>query len=146
MTCLSCHDGNIAKGGHMLNQVYETLPATYGPNKPPTLLGNDGGTAGDYLNDHPVGDNAVFGCGGQYNWDCTIAANGTVLMNGPNSSAFVQNYGFFVQTAAWNRHSDRTVHHLPQPAPHERGEGHQRPEHRSAQRLLRHDVLHPCAV
>ena len=43
MTCLSCHDGNIAKGGHMLNQVYETLPATYGPNKPPTLLGNDGG-------------------------------------------------------------------------------------------------------
>jgi hypothetical protein len=102
MTCLSCHDGNLAKGGHMLNQVFETLPATYGPNKPPTLLGNDGGTVGDYLNDHPVGDNATVGCGGQYNWDCTVAANGTILMNGPNSSAFVQNYGFFVQTQAWN--------------------------------------------
>jgi cytochrome c553 len=49
-----------------------------------------------------VGDNAVVGCGGQYNWDCTVAANGTILMNGPNSAAFVTNYGFFVQTAAYN--------------------------------------------
>ena len=102
MTCLSCHDGNLAKGGHMLNQVYETLPATYGPNKPPTLLGNDGGTVGDYLNDHPVGDNATVSCGGQYNWDCTVASNGTILMNGTNSSAFVQNYGFFVSTQPFN--------------------------------------------
>jgi len=102
MTCLSCHDGNIATGGHMLNQVYESLPATYGPNKPPTLLGHDGNTVGDYLNDHPVGDNATVGCGGQYNWDCTIAANGSILMTGPNSSHFVQNYGFFVQTVAYN--------------------------------------------
>ena len=57
---------------------------------------------GDYLNDHPVGDNAIVGCTGQYNWDCTIAANGTILMNGPNSSQFVQNYGFFVSTQAYN--------------------------------------------
>jgi hypothetical protein len=102
MTCLSCHDGNWAQGAMMKNQVYETLPPTYGTfNKIPTLLGNDGDGKGDYLNDHPVGLNAFVGCGGQYNWDCTIASNGTILMNGPNSSAFVQNYGFFVQTAAY---------------------------------------------
>jgi hypothetical protein len=103
MTCLSCHDGNLATGSHMLNKVYETLPGTYGTNPIPTLLGNNGnGQVGDYLNDHPVGDNAIIGCGGQYNWDCTIAANGTVLMTGPNSAAFVQNYGFFVSPAVYN--------------------------------------------
>ena len=103
MTCLSCHDGNLATGSHMLNRVYETLPGTYGSNPIPTLLGNNGaGQVGDYLNDHPVGDNAIIGCGGQYNWDCTVAANGTILMNGPNSSHFVQNYGFFVSPVAYN--------------------------------------------
>ena len=103
MTCLSCHDGNLATGAMMQNKVYETVPATYGTNPIPTLLGNNGaGQVGDYLNDHPVGDNATVGCGGQYNWDCTIASNGTVLMTGTNSAAFVQNYGFFVSTAAFN--------------------------------------------
>jgi hypothetical protein len=103
LTCLSCHDGNLATGSHMLNKVYETLPPTYGSNPIPTLLGNDGvNPNGDYLNDHPVGDNAIIGCGGQYNWDCTIASNGTVLMNGPNSSKFVTNYGFFVSPAVYN--------------------------------------------
>ena len=34
--------------------------ATYGTcNKIPTLLGNDGDGAGDYLTNHPVGVNAV---------------------------------------------------------------------------------------
>ncbi|MGA8877360.1 MAG: hypothetical protein WB555_17620 [Candidatus Korobacteraceae bacterium] len=103
MTCLSCHDGNLAKGAMMKNQLYETVPATYGNNPIPTLLGNNGaGQIGDYLNDHPVGDNAIVGCGGQYNWDCTVASNGTILMNGPNSSQFVKNYGFFVATQAYN--------------------------------------------
>jgi hypothetical protein len=103
MTCLSCHDGNLAKGAMMKNKVFETVPATYGSNPIPTLLGNNGaGQIGDYLNDHPVGDNATVGCGGQYNWDCTIAANGTILMNGTNSAQFVQDYGFFVSTAAFN--------------------------------------------
>lgn len=104
MTCLSCHDGNLATGSHMLNTVYESLPPTYGSNPIPTLLGHANGPspAGDYLNDHPVGDNAIIGCGGSHNWDCTIAANGTVLMNGPNSSLFVQHYGFFVSPAVYN--------------------------------------------
>jgi len=87
----------------MKNQVYETLPSTYGTlNTIPTLLGNDGTTAGNYLNDHPVGLNAVMGCGGQYNWDCTISATGGVLMTGANSSKFVTNYGFFVSPGAYN--------------------------------------------
>lgn len=101
LMCLSCHDGNLASGAMMKNKVYETLPATYGTkNGIPTLLGADMGTGsggtGNYLNDHPVGMNAVMGCKGTYDWDCDIDANGKVLMDGPNSKQFVQNYGFFV--------------------------------------------------
>ena len=103
MTCLSCHDGNWAQGAMMKNQVYETLPASYGTfNKIPTLLGSDGNTKGDYLNDHPVGNLATVGCGGPYDWDCSIDSTGKILMNGPNSSHFVSNYGFFVSTKPYN--------------------------------------------
>ncbi|MGD0735562.1 MAG: hypothetical protein ABR976_10465 [Terracidiphilus sp.] len=103
LTCLSCHDGNYAVGAMMKNQVYETLPPTYGTwNKVPTLLGNDGTTAGNYLNDHPAGLNAVMGCGGQYNWDCAISATGSVQMTGANSSRFVADYGFFVKPGTYN--------------------------------------------
>jgi cytochrome c553 len=103
LTCLSCHDGNLAQGAMMKNVVYETLPTSYGTyNSIPTLLGKDGNGAGDYLNDHPVGLAAAVGCGGQYNWDCTITAGGVLQMTGPNSSKFVQNYGFFVSPAAYN--------------------------------------------
>lgn len=103
LTCLSCHDGNYAQGAMMKNQVFETLPSTYGTyNKIPTLLGNDGTTVGNYLNDHPVGLNAVMGCGGTYDWDCTISATGKVMMTGPNSSKFVTNYGFFVSPGVYN--------------------------------------------
>ena len=63
--CLSCHDGNLATGGHMKNKTVETLPV-FGGNAP-TLLGNDGTTAGNYANDHPVGPTATVGCGGPYN-------------------------------------------------------------------------------
>ena len=59
--CLSCHDGNYATGAMMKNKVYETLPPTYGTiNNIPTLLGNDCTGPGNYLNDHPVGLNAVI--------------------------------------------------------------------------------------
>jgi hypothetical protein len=71
-SCLSCHDGNVSKGAMMMNASYEqaagllpngngqyaTTGPLYGSNPIPTLLGNDGGTPGDYLNDHPVGPNA----------------------------------------------------------------------------------------
>ncbi len=102
ITCLSCHDGNYAEGAMMKNQVYETLPTTYGTfNKIPTLLGNDGDGAGNYLANHPVGLNATVSCGGQWNWDC-VETNGTIAMTGPNSSQFVKNYGFFVGLTAYN--------------------------------------------
>jgi len=105
LTCLSCHDGNYAEGAMMKNKVYEPLPTTYGTyNNIPTLLGNDGTTMGNYLNDHPVGASATFGCNsvptGQtygesgYNWDCTIS--GSTITAGPNMAQFINNYGFFV--------------------------------------------------
>jgi hypothetical protein len=105
LTCLSCHDGNYAEGAMMKNKLYESLPSTYGTyNTPPTLLGNDGTTQGNYLNDHPVGASATFGCNsvpaGQtygesgYNWDCTVS--GTTVTAGPNMAQFINNYGFFV--------------------------------------------------
>ena len=106
LTCLSCHDGNYATGAMMKNQVYETLPASYGTkNTIPTLLGNDGGPYnGNYLNDHPVGSNATFSCNtvptGQtygetgYNWDCALS--GTTITAGPKMAQFINTYGFFV--------------------------------------------------
>ncbi len=103
LMCLSCHDGNYARGAMMKNKVYETLPSTYGTaNNVPTLLGDDGSTVGNYLNDHPVGLNAVMGCGGAYNWDCTVSATGTVQMTGTHSSQFITNYGFFVSPGNYN--------------------------------------------
>jgi len=63
--CLSCHDGNVAKGAMMANASFEQaagmLPASYGTQTIPTLLGADGGSYGNYQNDHPVGPNATLG-------------------------------------------------------------------------------------
>src|ERR1019366_8754845 len=73
--CLSCHDGNLAKGAMMKNAVYETLPAGYGTfNTIPTLLGNDGTTV-----------------------------NGAITYpSGTKMYQFVQNYGFFVSPSNYN--------------------------------------------
>jgi hypothetical protein len=103
LMCLSCHDGNYATGAMMKNQVYETLPATYGTFNPiPTLMGNEGSLGvGNYTANHPVGLNAAVSCGGSHNWDCT-ETNGKISMNGTNSAAFVKNYGFFVSLSAYN--------------------------------------------
>ena len=103
LMCLSCHDGNYATGAMMKNAVYESLPATYGTfNSIPTLMGNEGALGvGNYTANHPVGLNAVLNCGGQWNWDCTNT-NGSISMNGPNSSAFVTDYGFFVSPSTYN--------------------------------------------
>lgn len=101
LTCLSCHDGFYAQGAMMKNKVYETVPGTYASNNIPTLLGNDGTTGGNYLNDHPVGLNAIVSCGGTYDWDCTIDANGAIVP-GPKMLEFKANYGIFVSTKAYN--------------------------------------------
>jgi hypothetical protein len=94
MLCLSCHDGNIAKNGMMTGQTVEVIPNAIGGHAP-TWLGNDGGTAGDYKNDHPVGPQAAVGCNTTYTWDCNIVG-GKLLMNGTHSSQFVKDYGFAV--------------------------------------------------
>jgi len=102
LLCLSCHDGKLAKGTMMLNQVYEPLPPGYGTSKIPTLLGNDGTNAG-YQNDHPVGENATVGCGGSWNWDCTDNGDGTITMGGTASKQFTTvNYGWTAKPSAYN--------------------------------------------
>ena len=99
LACLSCHDGNMAAAAHMRNKIYESLPATYGRYEDiPTVLGT---AESNYLGQHPVGLTVAVKCGGPANWDCT-ESNGEVTMNGPNSSRFVRNYGFFVSLAAYN--------------------------------------------
>ena len=101
LTCLTCHDGNYAQSAMMKNQVYETLPPSYGTvSKIPTLLGNNGASVGNYLNEHPVGLTAAVACGAGH-WDCTNTG-GVISMKGPASSRFVSNYGFFVKLSAYN--------------------------------------------
>jgi hypothetical protein len=90
--CLSCHDGNLAKVAMMKGTAVETVTIGGAVFNPPTLLGKDGSTPGNYNNDHPVGPQAVVSCGGQYNWDCTVNSNGSISFNGPNSSQFLNNY------------------------------------------------------
>ncbi|HET7212075.1 MAG TPA: cytochrome c [Terriglobia bacterium] len=90
--CLSCHDGNLAVVGMLRGTTYETVTINGAVFNPPTLLGNDGSTPGNYLNDHPVGPEAVVSCGGKYNWDCTVNADGSISYNGPGSSAFLTDY------------------------------------------------------
>ena len=99
--CLSCHDGNVAKGAMMTNQSYEQaaglLPPGYGLQPIPTLLGNDGGTAGNYTNDHPIGPEASLGSLSIRNY-IAFDANQTRLVAGPtftgsNYEIFRTNYG-----------------------------------------------------
>jgi len=67
MFCLSCHDGQVAKGAMMTNQSWEQkyglLPDTYGTGTIPTLLADDSGP-NNYENDHPVGVTATLGAVG----------------------------------------------------------------------------------
>jgi len=81
--CLACHDGAVAKGAMMQNWAYEeqigALPSSYGTAKIPTLLGDDGSSAG-YHNDHPVGENATLS-----------AAMGSAYGDAVNGVVFVTN-------------------------------------------------------
>ena len=105
LLCLSCHDGNLAKSAMMKNSTYETLPSYMGTNAhAPTLIGNNGlsgAGAASYLTDHPVGPNATIGCGGSYNWDCSLSATGAI-QPGPKMTNFINNYGFFVKPQTIN--------------------------------------------
>ena len=100
LTCLGCHDGNIAPAAMMKNRIYENLPSTYGNrNAIPTMLASGG--AGSYISEHPMGLNATVNCGGTGGWDCTLA-NGVISMRGSASSQFVSSYGFFVKPGVYN--------------------------------------------
>ena len=102
MTCLSCHDGNYAENAMMRNRVYESMPSSYGvANTVPTLFGGSGGSAGSYINQHPMGLTAAVRCGGSTGWDCT-ESNGVIHMQGAHASRFVSNYGFFVKPGNYN--------------------------------------------
>ena len=90
--CLSCHDGNVATSGMMKGVSVETVTIAGAAFKPPTLLGNDGSTPGNYLNDHPVGPTATVACGGAYNWDCTVGSTGAISFTGANSKNFLLDY------------------------------------------------------
>ncbi len=120
VTCLSCHDGNVSKGAMMSGQAYEqsfgllnfatnagsnhqAAPVNlYGSNPIPTLLGNDGGVAGDYTNDHPVGPLANLGAVASAALNATtggltvtVASNKASFVVAPGSpyALFVSNYG-----------------------------------------------------
>ena len=92
IACLSCHDGNVAKVAMMKGTTVETVTIAGATFHPPTLLGNDGATPGNYENDHPVGPKANPGCGGPYNWDCTVNSDGSISFTGPNGKAFIKDY------------------------------------------------------
>ena len=112
-SCLSCHDGNVSKGAMMLNQSYEqaagllpngngqyaTKGSLYGTTPIPTLLGNDGGTPGDYLNDHPVGPNANLNgldypvSLATYGLTYTVAGTAITWTTAGQYATFMTNYG-----------------------------------------------------
>lgn len=105
--CLSCHDGNVAKGAMMANASWEQsaglLPASYGTATIPTLLGADGGPAGNYGNDHPVGVNATLGSVGHgainssHNFFALAGQGGLITKGagwtGSTMAEFYKNYG-----------------------------------------------------
>jgi hypothetical protein len=105
LLCLSCHDGNLTPKNMMQNQSYEQkigllTNKAYGTNPIPTLLGNDGTTAGNYTNDHPVGTNAILTnkfTGAPMQGAAsgvTFAAGAFGYSAGSQFDTFVKNYGW----------------------------------------------------
>jgi hypothetical protein len=95
LLCLSCHDGNVTQSNMMTNQSYEQrigllTNTTYGSKPIPTLLGNDGTTAGNYTNDHPVGQLADISTGSGLVFDGTKMS----VTAGTPYAQFVANYGY----------------------------------------------------
>src|SRR5579872_3909983 len=97
LLCLSCHDGNLTPKNMMQNWSYEQqigllTNTTYGAGHIPTLLGSDGTTAGNYTNDHPVGQNATISNMAAYG--LTFANNTFTVTSGSQYATFIQNYGY----------------------------------------------------
>ena len=92
LSCLSCHDGNLARSDMMKGTTVETVSIAGTTFNPPTLVGNDVSTSGSYTNGHPVGPDATISCGGQKDWDCAVNADGSVAFAGPKGRAFIADY------------------------------------------------------
>lgn len=95
LLCLSCHDGNLTPSNMMRNRSYEQqigllTNTAYGSANIPTLLGNDGTTAGNYQNDHPVGLNATIRAGN----GLVFAAGKFTVTAGSPYAQFIANYGW----------------------------------------------------
>ena len=96
LLCLSCHDGNLTAKNMMANQSYEQkigllTNTAYGSQPIPTLLGNDGTTAGNYQNDHPVGQAANISTTMP---GLTFSGTKFTLTPGTPYAQFVANYGY----------------------------------------------------
>ncbi len=110
--CLSCHDGNVAKGAMMANASFEQtagmLPAGYGTATIPTLLGNDG-TLDNYKNDHPVGPSATLGTVGH---GAINSAKGFYTITGAVGSEVVAKGASFTGSSAaelWKNYGLPTI-------------------------------------
>jgi hypothetical protein len=98
LLCLSCHDGNITPSNMMTNKSYEQTiglltNTTYGAVAIPTLLGNDGSSAGNYSNDHPVGQLALISDMSAYGLTFTGTKYTAPVATTPYGQ-FVANYGY----------------------------------------------------
>jgi hypothetical protein len=95
LLCLSCHDGNVTPTNMMTNQAYEQrigliTNKAYGTTPIPTLLGNDGTYAGNYTNDHPVGQLANPSAWPGLVW----SGKAFSVTPGTPYATFVNNYGW----------------------------------------------------
>jgi len=106
--CLSCHDGNVAKGAMMKGTTVETLPIVGGngitefANQP----GNNGANL-TYVNEHPVGPNAMVYCnwGGLASWDCTTGGgNSTTAIKSSTGTLMTEFMGNYA-ASFWNTSS-----------------------------------------
>jgi hypothetical protein len=106
LICLSCHDGNYAPAAMMKNEIYETVPETYGSSHHvPTLVDKPSVSTGNDFTAHPVGPDARLNCGGTRDWDCTESPDGTITMGGRRSSGFAGHYGYFVRPRNYRKTS-----------------------------------------
>ena len=158
LLCLSCHDGNVTASNMMTGKSYEQsigllTNTAYGSAPIPTLLGNDGTTAGNYTNDHPVGVNCQHRAGlaltaawpglerdgfQRYRWQplCPVRSQLRMARTGARKV-------FFALRRKHRWEALRALHHLPQPA---RDDGlhleHQQPDRgRRRRQILRHLFL-----
>jgi hypothetical protein len=107
LLCLTCHDGNYAKGAMMTGIVdwasegLDWKSLGYASPNVPSWLGNDGSGTNNYQNDHPAGLNAAFTC--DPNW-CTIDTSKSTAKVTPAGLGvnFNTNYGFTASLKSYN--------------------------------------------